>query len=49
MAFSVCSRMLTEILDYIRNDTQSYNYEHLKIGLYADALTKVLIVIVEVV
>ena len=36
--------MMTEIFDYIIEDTKEYDYEKLKIGFYANHITKTLVV-----
>lgn len=38
--------MLTEIFDYIIGDTKQYDYNQLKVGFYANSVTKSLIVLV---
>jgi hypothetical protein len=40
--------MLTEIFDYILADTKEYDYSQLKVGFYANSVTKSLNVLVEV-
>lgn len=48
VSFSIISKMMTEIFDYILEDTKQYEYNQLKIGFYANSVTKSLNVIVEV-
>lgn len=40
--------MMTSIFDYILEDTKKYRTDQLKIGFYANSITKSLTVIVEV-
>ena len=40
--------MMTSIFDYILEDTKEYSYDQLKVGFYANSITKSLNVIVEV-
>lgn len=40
--------MMTSIFDYVLEDTKQYDYQKLKIGFYANSVTKSLIVLVEV-
>ena len=48
VSFGIVSRMMTQIFDYILEDTKEYDYEELKIGFYANSTTKSLNVVVEV-
>lgn len=48
LSFQVICKMMTEIFDYILEDTKEYSYNQLKIGFYANSVTKSLNVIVEV-
>ena len=48
VSFAVTSKMLTSIMDYLLEDTKHYDYEQLKVGFYANSVTKSLNVIVEV-
>lgn len=40
--------MMTSIFDYILEDTKQYDYNQLKLGFYANSVTKSLNVLVEV-
>lgn len=47
-SFQVCCRMLTEIFDFILEDNKQYDFGQLKVGFYANSVTRSLNVLVEV-